>query len=113
MKRALRRTRISSSITTRCNLLPPKIITSNQVRNASPIPTLPRHKTLPRTTIPRKTIPPGAAMIAQARILAALATEAQLVERVGAGVAVGAGVGDASVAGGRADARGPPPRSGA
>src|SRR5260370_770936 len=102
MKRPPRRNSISRSITRRCSLLPQKISTLNQVKNASPIPTLPRHKTLPRTTIPRKTIPPAAAMIAQARILAgartAAAIAAETVVGIAAGVAVGDGVVDASVA---------------
>src|SRR5260370_1073323 len=98
MKRPLRRTSISRSITTRCSLLPQKISALNHVKNASPIPTLLRHKILPRTTIPRKTIPPAAAMIALARILAAVPTAAETVAGIAAGVAVGDGVVDANVA---------------
>src|SRR5258708_15195274 len=98
MKRPPRRTSISRSITRRCSLLPQKISALNHVKSASPIPTLLRHKTLPRTTIPRKTIPPAAAMIALARILAAVPTEEETVAGVAAGVAGGDGVGDASVA---------------
>src|SRR5713226_4449861 len=109
MKRPPLTTSISRSITRRCSLLPQKISTLNQVKNASPIPTLPRHKTLPRTTIPRKTIPPAAAMIAQARILAgartAAAIAAETVVGIAAGVAVGDGVVDASVADARRVAR--------
>src|SRR5713101_7203288 len=85
MKRPPLNTSIWRNITKLCNLLLRKISTSNQVRNASPIPTLPRHNTLPRTTIPRKTIPPAAATTARARILAAVATA----EGIAAGVAVG------------------------
>src|SRR5260370_37148775 len=98
MKRPLRRTSISRSITTRCSLLPQKISALNHVKNASPIPTLLRHKILPRTTIPRKTIPPAAAMIALARILAAVPTAAETVAGIGAGGAGGGGGGGGDVA---------------
>src|SRR5258708_29738681 len=98
MKRPPRRTSIARSITRRCSLLPRKISALNHVKSASPMPTLLRHKTLPRTTIPRKTIPPAAAMIALARILAAVPTEEETVAGIAAGVAVGDGVVDASVA---------------
>src|SRR5260370_31228056 len=100
MKRPLRRTSISRSITTRCSLLPQKISALNHVKNASPIPTLLRHKILPRTTIPRKTIPPAAAMIALARILAAVPTAAETVAGMAARVGVWGGVGGANGAGG-------------
>src|SRR5260370_11182065 len=98
MKRPLRRTSISRSITTRCSLLPQKISALNHVKNASPIPTLLRHKILPRTTIPRKTIPPAAAMIALARILAAVPTAAETVAGVAARAAAGGGVVEPKVA---------------
>ena len=75
------------------------------MRNASPIPTLPRHKTLPRATIQRKTTPPVAATIAQVRILAAVATEAEIVAGIAAGVAVGDDVVDAIAADARRVAR--------
>src|SRR6267378_4374781 len=102
MKRPLRKTSISRSITRRCSLLPRKISALNHVKSASPIPTLLRHKTLPHTTIPRKTIPPAAAMIALARILAAVPTEEETVAGIAAGVAVARG-------GGRPAAAPPPP----
>src|SRR5712692_3778278 len=98
MKRPPPNTSISRNITTPCNLLLPKISTSSQVRNASPIPTLPRHKTLPRTTIPRKTIRSAGAPIAQARILAGVGTEAETAEGIAAGMAVGDDVVDGIVA---------------
>src|SRR6266852_380593 len=98
MKRPPLTTSISRSITRRCSLLPQKISTLNQVKNASPIPTLPRHKTLPRTTIPRKTILSAAATIAQARILAGVGTEAETAEGIAAGMAVGDDVVDGIVA---------------
>src|SRR5712692_3339638 len=98
MKRPPLKASISRSIATPCNLLLPKISTSSQVRNASPIPTLPHHKTLPRTTIPRKTIRSAGATIAQARILAGVGTEAETAEGIAAGMAVGDDVVDGIVA---------------
>src|SRR5260370_31896533 len=55
-----------------------------------------RHEILPRITTPPKTIPPAAAMIALARILAAVPTAAETVAGIAAGVAVGDGVVDAN-----------------